>query len=67
MMTIKDVLKNLEEEPDPEREVLSFELMTEEDYNNSILANSSETADFLTWYDDKDVKILCIAVKEAEA
>lgn len=42
------------------RDVHLWELMSEEDYDNSILANSSERADFDMWYDDKNAKVLCI-------
>lgn len=42
------------------RAVHLWELMSEEDYEYSILANSSERADFDMWYDDKNAKVLCI-------
>lgn len=43
------------------------QLMDEEDYNNSILANSSVSADFAEWYDDKDARILCILIAREDA
>lgn len=47
-----------------ESEVGLYELMDEEDYNNSIMANSSEYADFEEWYDNKDAKVLCIMLAD---
>lgn len=46
-----------------EAEVGLYELMDEEEYNNSILANTSERADFADWYDDKEAKVLCIMLR----
>ena len=40
-----------------------YEFMNEEDYNNTIMANSSENADFSDWYGDKDAIVLCIMLK----
>lgn len=40
-----------------------YELMNEEDYNNSIMANCDIYADFEAWYGDKDAKVLCIMIK----
>lgn len=45
-------------------EVEDYQLMNEEDYNNSILANSSKQADFEEWYDDKDAIVLVVIMKE---
>lgn len=42
---------------------IDFQLMDEDDYNNSILANSCTAADFDDWYGDKDAKILVIILK----
>lgn len=46
-----------------ESEVGLYELMDEEDYNNSLLANSSFSFSFEDYYGNKDVKILCIMLK----
>ena len=44
-------------------EVINYEIMDEEDYNNSVLANTSACADFEEWYDDKGARVLCILVQ----
>lgn len=44
-------------------EVSLYELMDEEEYNNTLLANGCLDADFDEWYGDKNAKILCIMVK----
>ncbi len=49
-----------EDEMDGTGEVISWELMDEEDYNNSVLANACVTADFNAWYGDKNAKVLVI-------
>lgn len=42
-----------------------YELMDEYDYNNSICANSSVSADFGEWYDDADAKVLvCLVARD---
>lgn len=46
-----------------EDEVETWELVDEEGYNNTILANASPAADFDEWYGDKNVKILLILKK----
>ena len=51
------------EEYTDESEVGLYELMDEEDYDRSIMANCSEHADFGEWYDNKDAKVLCIMIK----
>lgn len=51
------------EEFTDESEVELYELMDEEDYNHSIMANTSEYADFEGWYGNKEVKVLCIMLK----
>ena len=43
-----------------ESEVGLYQLMNEDDYDHSILANASVKADFGMWYDDKNAKVLCI-------
>ena len=44
-------------------EVLIYEMMNEEEYNSTILANSTTSADFGEWYDNKLAECLCIIVK----
>lgn len=51
------------EEFTDESEVGFYELMDEEDYENSLCANSCVTADFDEWYGNKDAKVLCIMLK----
>ena len=51
------------EEYTDESEVGLYELMDEEDYNHSIMANASDYADFEEWYDNKDARVLCIMIK----
>lgn len=59
-----DNLRFIEEIPEDDMdgtgEVISWDLMDEEDYNNSVLANSCIEADFAEWYDDKNAKVLVI-------
>ena len=57
-----DNCKSTEEYTD-ESEVGLYELMDEEDYNRSIMANASDYADFGELYDNKGAKILCIMIK----
>lgn len=45
---------------DENKEVRHYELMDEDDYNHSVLANSSIYADFEAWYGNKDAKILIV-------
>jgi len=52
------------EEYSDESKVGLYELMDEEDYNHSIMANASDYADFEEWYDDKDAKVLCIMIAD---
>ena len=51
------------EEYTDESEVGLYELMDEEDYNHSIMANASDYADFEEWYGNKDARVLCIMIK----
>lgn len=37
-----------------------YELMGEDEYNGSLLANSDISADFSDWYGSGDAKVLCI-------
>ncbi len=53
---------NIEEYQDCE--VSYWEVMDEKRYDESILANSSETANFGEWYDDSNAKILVIILDE---
>lgn len=47
-----------------EDEVGLCDLMGEEEYEHSILANVSDKADFTDWYGDKDAKVLCIMLAD---
>ena len=38
------------------------ELMTEQEYNDTVLANSSVSADFADWYGNKDAKVLVVVL-----
>lgn len=40
-----------------------YELLNEEEYNNTIYANCGEYADFAEWYGDKDAKVLVIVLR----
>lgn len=40
-----------------------YELMDQEDYNNTLMANCDLYADFKDWYGDKNAKVLCIMIK----
>ena len=48
------------EEFTDESKVGLYELMDEEDYNHSIMANASDYVDFEDWFGNKNAKILCI-------
>lgn len=54
------------EEPSLDTEVEMWTLMDQEEYNNTILANSSIPADFAEWYDDADAKVLVIIASRTE-
>jgi hypothetical protein len=43
------------------------QLMDEEEYANTILANSSMEADFADWYGDKDAKVLVVVLSYESA
>ena len=53
-----------EQEYDDYSDVVFYELMNEEEYNYSILANGDATADFTDWYGDKNAKVLCIMLED---
>lgn len=42
---------------------LDWEVFNQEEYNNTILANSCESANFDDWYGDENAKVLCILIK----
>lgn len=42
---------------------INFELMDEETYDNTLLANG-QRADFVEWYDDAEAQVLVIAIKK---
>lgn len=52
------------EEHTDKLEVGLYELMDEEDYEDSIMANTCVYADFSEWYGNKNAKVLCIMLKE---
>jgi hypothetical protein len=43
-------------------EVVGYELADEKDYNRTVTANTCEIADFKELYEDKNAKVLLIAV-----
>ena len=43
------------------------QLMDEEEYDNTLLANSSMSADFDDWYGDKDAKVLVVVLSYERA
>ena len=50
------------EDYDETSEVIKCELMGEEDYNCSVLADSSVPANFAEWYDNANAKVLCVLI-----
>lgn len=46
-----------------EDQVMCYGLVNEKEYNNTIMINSSEQADFEEWYEDKNAKVLIIVVE----
>lgn len=54
---------NYLEDYNTEDEVEDYVLMDEEEYDTTILANSTERANFEEWYDNKDAKVLVIIKK----
>lgn len=50
-------------ECEAETEVETWELMNELEYEQSVMSNTGEKADFEAWYDDKNAKVLVIIVK----
>lgn len=60
-----DFLKCVDEyDISEDTQVDDWELMDEEKYGNSIIANGDITADFNDWYGDKNAQVLCIIIKE---
>lgn len=43
------------------------ELMTEQEYNDTVLANSSMSADFEDWYGNKNAKVLVVVLSHESA
>ena len=43
-------------------EVIEYSLADEEEYNETVFANVSSTANFEEWFDDKNAKILLVKV-----
>lgn len=48
------------DEVDLDMIVTDYEVMDQDEYNNTILANTCEFADFKEWYDDADARVLVI-------
>ncbi len=46
-----------------QKEAVLWEIMTEDEYNNTIMANSEERAKFDDWFGSKEAKVLCIMIK----
>ena len=46
----------------PEEFKGDVQLMDEEEYDNTLLANSCTSADFEDWYGDKDAKVLVVVL-----
>lgn len=44
-------------------EAIDYELMDEEEYDNTVLCNTCVCADFAEWYGDNAKKVLVIIVK----
>lgn len=44
-------------------EVGFYGLLSEREYNATLLVNSETIADFEDWYGDKNAKVLCIMIK----
>lgn len=59
-----DYIKSYDGEEKDTLLIADWELMDEEDYAHSVYANVSDTADFGTWYDDADAKVLVCLVAE---
>lgn len=63
-----DFIKNIDYDHNFEEyqdcEVSYWEIMDEKRYDESILANSCEKANFGEWYDDSNAKILVIILDE---
>lgn len=51
----------------PEEFKGDVQLMDEEEYENTLLANSSMSADFEDWYGDKDAKVLVVVLSYESA
>lgn len=48
---------------DDNTEIEDYQLMNEEEYSNTILANSCKKADFEEWYGKKNAIVLIIIIK----
>lgn len=62
-----DKIKSYDKKPKPYDIVLEYELMDEDDYNDSVLANSSESADFAEWYNDENAMVLVVLIQPQES
>lgn len=59
-----DYIKSYEGEEKDELLIVDYQLMDEDDYNHSVVANTCVSADFTEWYGDKDAKVLVCIVAE---
>ena len=60
-----DFIKYIEyEDVSDDAPVEDFELMDEERYNFSVLANSCPEADFKTWYGSSEARVLVIIIAD---
>lgn len=54
---------NFTENYNEESEIGLYELMDEEYYNNSVMINTCEDADFEELYGNKEARVLCLMLK----
>lgn len=60
-----DTLKWVEEYNENAK-VIRYDIMNEEEYSKTILANCGEEADFGLWYGNKNAHILCVIVEKED-
>lgn len=49
-----------------DRKIVDYYIMNEKEYNNTMCANSSITANFEDWYGNKEAKVIVVIVGEVE-
>lgn len=59
-----DFIKSVDVSHNSEIEIYDYEIMDEEDYERTVLANVDLFADFEEWYGDKNAKVLVIMLDE---